>query len=108
VTRLSERLVVQRADDLLVIVDDQTGAEIVFDEQMRTRLVETVAVLFPDSAAAWMVARPDDQSGRVVNDWDGVAHTTRGVAVAELAVANQTGPDSGPGEYRLYSVTEVL
>ena len=109
-TRLNDRLVVQRVDDRLVIVDQSTGAEIVFDEQMRVRLTETVAVLFANDATAWMVARPVEGERQVWNDWDGVAYSDRTNAVLELADANKDrGSSTAPstGEYRLYSVTEV-
>jgi hypothetical protein len=46
-TRISDRLLVQRVDDLLVIMDQSSGAEIVFDPKIRGRLVETIPVLFP-------------------------------------------------------------
>jgi len=58
VTRLSDRLVVQRVDDLLVVMDEQAGAEIVFDPQMRERLVETIDLLFP-AEAILRLAEPD-------------------------------------------------
>lgn len=51
-TRLSDRLLVQRVDDALVVRDESVGAEVLFDPEMRGRLVETIAHLFPQATPA--------------------------------------------------------
>lgn len=102
-TRVSERLLVQRAEDLIVLADEFTGEEVTFPVKLAAQVTETVGGLCGGEVPAgrrplqFVVVIPNGGAGTVVGPFPKPAVARMWAEVMLPGTAAEVVPLARPG-----------
>lgn len=75
-TRVSDRLLVQRVDDLIVVIDESTGEEVAVPVDVAARVIAAITYLIDGAGTQWAQVIACPEHGCVLPAGHGGRHAT--------------------------------